>query len=611
VADRLRHFQLKISIFVFPLICDALLTGALCVSFTMQTQVPYRFKATAFAIALLLFWTIAFAWTQRRISMGYANSFGYVQGNTAILLILFFCIAYFFVCSIWNSGYLSLEPVAQIDNGQQHVDTLFHSAISESFSRSLFPSTLTNEEVWFRYHTFSHLLINLLSRLLTVPCFLVYNYFYPIVFIPIYALSQVCAIACAKEYFHKKNQLEVFDILVIAFLNISILTKGLETSCGHSTFEYICSESFLIACTILLFFFALSFKAMQKAEWKQNTKALFLLVVIPLFEIAVSWAKISVGFIFATLVIYYFFRVHIRALRYWCLNIYYGCTFLGCLILFEFGKSSAPTTSKVELFAYARTWCEGVAGGIGYYLVLSSMALLFVASEIRAYKFKWNDFRMAKTLWIEVVLVSCAASFLPGLILKIPGGSASYFSDVAEFVAMPLLCGFGIDSLLPQQFEIKRRSRLTLYLLLTVWCIFLTVQKSPALPTTAIAKEYRSNLYGQAMDLRNIAGKHPEKYTIYVDDNIEMAEVFSDNWPQSKVFFYPALTGIGVINATYLQDGQYYNFIGEPVANYGLELGMGDKMTLEQAIQVAKERGKATLLHITRTGYEAISLFEQ
>lgn len=92
-----------------------------------------------------------------------------IDTSPVIVVIISLFIETFLAYLVWGSGYHTLMPYEQIDNGTQHIDTMFHNAFAESWRRAGYPSTLLNNERYLPYHTFSHLILGNIAGLMHMP----------------------------------------------------------------------------------------------------------------------------------------------------------------------------------------------------------------------------------------------------------------------------------------------------------------------------------------------------------------------------------------------------------------------------------------------------------
>lgn len=150
----------------------------------IRTQAEEIWKMTLFSVLILGFWAAGFAVSQKRNRQGIGSAV--MECPLLIIIILSVAMGINLACVVWTQNHLSLSPVAAIDNGTVHLDTLYHVSASESFRQGFFPASLINDVTPLHYHTFSHLLLSILSQILGISVYLTYNWVYPVLFLPLY-----------------------------------------------------------------------------------------------------------------------------------------------------------------------------------------------------------------------------------------------------------------------------------------------------------------------------------------------------------------------------------------------------------------------------------------
>ena len=593
-------------IIILPVIVSAVLTTFLFYGLFV-TDSPYKNKIIPFACFVLFLWiTIAIKvlWSQQKINLFLSAS---EQKQLLLINIIFviiaFVIAFYFAFTIWGIDCLSLSPIARINNGIQHKDTLYHSTIAESYRRS-YPSALINDETYLHYHTFSHLLMSIFARLLSIPAFIAYNYIFPIVFLPIYLFAQIIAVFSAKKVFLGDSfELNISDLLIIAFFNIGLFFHSVLDKYGVWKYDYIASESYLIGNTLAFIFYAILLLNI-KTEHKKAYKYFLFIVGIPSMIFLISWAKISIGMLFTISVLYYFFRMKMKSIKYWILNIFYGLSFLICLKLFNNGASIQPNIKKqFRLFAIS-DYCTGTLGIAGHYLLLSILGILFIIFEIKYHRYDFTDVKNMKTIWIEEIIIISLCAFLPGAMLVINGGSAVYFSYFVETPAIIMLCGKDYISKIINRIH---KGRFLFLVMITLWCVIIGSNVCITIfqKGNLIIDDRKTGFYDELMNIREMAGDSPELYTFYLEPDAKSEELFF--YDISKLYVYPALTGIGAINASYYHNRKYYIFTGKEVGGaYGLKNFHNGKLSFDEALEKAREMGKEKIIHVTKEGYEIV-----
>lgn len=590
------------SIYIFPLVISLLM----CIMVGMaviRTESPYTLNTLIGIVIILTLWSALFLHDQRKVIAGLSD-----REVSSFIAILLSAVAagLFFAYAMWGTGYLSLDPMRNINSGLQHQDSLYQSAIAESYNRSIFPSALVNQEAVLRYHTFSCLVVNLLSRIFKMPCFFVYCYLYPILILPIYGLLQYIGILAAKKYFLGVNTLELSDIILVTIYNIGLFSLPELSHFGIWKSSYVNSESFVTANAFAILFFILCFRIMETKKYK----AVFLFAGIPITLFILSWTKISVGFLVMIAVLYYFFRTRLKSIKYWLLNFYYLVIFIGGLILFKGGNGGNAGSSKagLQLFAFGRYCDDSISGLCGHYFILSFMAIVFILFNLKNKKYSKTDFINGKTLWVEIVSIVTICSFLPGMLLDIGGGSAVYFSYFSEIPALFLLCGHRyLEGLFPLIRKVPF-AKLAVYIVVFGWMFRNVWVVSHSF---YIDKEDKTvcaevDLYESAMAIRKLVADAPEDFTIYLDEDAEVFEVYSTSI--AGIYIYPALSGVGVINASYCLGGVNYTIQDVTFRGYALAYVDHPKLTFAEALQCARELGKKKVIRMKQDGYEVIDL---
>ncbi|MCR4762225.1 MAG: hypothetical protein K5696_01710 [Lachnospiraceae bacterium] len=585
-----------VSLYFIPGIISVTITLFLLRGLALTTP-RYEMRSAALAVLCSVAWIAAFVINQRRLSCGQPDGAS-IRCGWVIPLLLGIIIALYLVSVVWGSGYLSLAPFERIDNGTQHRDNLLHSAIAESCRRSMFPSTLVNDERYHSYHTFSHMLIGRIAGLMGMPSFIVYNYLYPVIFLPLFVFSVLTAVSSAKRYFEDHANLCAADIAIISLC----MTGAFRDMSRYGVWKASCiiSESFLISVTMASFFYALTFWLLKRYPGGGKISRLYCVFGIPAIIFLVSWAKVSVGFLFAAAIMYYLVRLHAGDLRCWLLCVYYSGVFLVACRLFNYTKGDigGAVSSRFQWLAFAR-YCGGTSGYMKHMAILSLTAVVFIVLECRRSRFTGKDVINGRTVWVEMILLITVLGFLPGLVMDIKGGSAAYFSMAVEEPALLLLCG---HDYMPGEKAVRRWAVPIVSACLVLWAVWMGYDHRAESPFSYITGEHDTHLSETLLEIRSEVGRHPSRYTIYLDEDSVVEAAFPAG--QSGIFVCQAMTGVGVINATYHHDGKNYTFTGEVYT--GGQVCENDRLSLDEAIRLAAERGKKHIVRILASGYETI-----
>ena len=608
----------RVSALIFPCTVSLILSAYITVS-VLQTRPAYGIRMMTAALALSLIWAVLFALDCRRAAKGTSEKT--LRCPPPAALILSVSLGFYLAYTVWGSGYLSLAPLEQLDNGTQHLDTLFLSSIAESFRQSPVPRVLLNNEAYIPYHYFSNLLMAGIAGVLGTPAYIVYNYMYPALFLPAFLLAQIMAIHKAKEYFSSRTGVGIPELAVMILVNVGFIYQPWLDAHGVWKRNLIVSESFLVASLLTFLSYGIIFHVLKHPGEGRKRTNLLLYVFIPVSIFLITWSKISTGLLYAGSVMYYLFRVHIRKIRCWGLNVLYGVILLAALWLFKL--VGGLHQNNYLLWAFEEYTRKGLLRLPGHYLILLILPVIFTILEIRRLRKEKDVFRTAKSVWIEDLLLVALVGFLPGMYIVMDGGSAAYFSTVVEIPAMLLVCGHpGFE---PEKWFRRdtKNARIdpkkAVCVLCTVWCAAMCWINKPADPMKRVTGEHGSNLSGVLLEVRENYGQRPGDYAVYLDrDNIG-TEVFrsegkkhAERSDMCTIYAWPALTGISVIDATHKNHvGNVYTYRStyiEQADNYkGEYTDTYDRpLTLEEALEKAAERGKKGVIHVTPDGYEVL-----
>ncbi len=588
----------RYSLFWMPLGMTAVF-GTIMVGCLFWVNAPYKFHTFVCVMLALLGWGGLLAWDQKNILSNVSGKQSFIRIRMLVYVGFAVIVAWVMACTVWRS-YLSLNPAWAIDNGVIHKDTLFFSTIAEGYRTSDCAKILIAEEPNIKYHTFSIFIMHLLTIITGIPAFFVYNYLYPLLFFPLYAFLLLKVISETKMLFLKDRLLSGIDVAMTSFMIIGFLPYPIMTKMGILKSSTFISESFLFSVILSLIFFIVSVRTLLS----QNSilKKVFCLLVIPIAIILISASKISVGFIITGAICYYFWRIKKRGSFAWWMAFFYLGVFWVCLKTFNSGSGNVG--NFWEIFAFQH-YCSGWIGYLGHNLYLLIPVVLFFVGMVVQGKSRLEDIRQGKVIWMEIVGVITMLGLIPDAFLALPGGAAAYFSLFVEIPGVVLLCA--------NNFFVGYKSKtqwIWLENVLLFWCIVILMASKNLLPANReiLQNIHQTNLYEEMSEIQRMVDGHEKEYVIFLESDAAISKIYKI--PHAKIFVYPALTGCSVINAAYFHDGRTYNYVDEPVPYYGMAGVKQEKITLPQAIEKARHRGKRYLIDISSLRYDIISLQE-
>lgn len=534
-----------------------------------------------------------------------------------------FVLGFFFVKLEWFYGYLNLDPVLYLMKGRSHIDTLFHSAIAESYITNGFPSINFNEPILQKYHTFSHFLIAVFSKILDIPAFIFYNYLFPIFSIPLYVFLVQYSLFEIKKMLKVEQNFSFWDS-VFLFLFLGFFFR----------YCLYISESCLVSVIFMLLGLNLILKSKNIFIARISLSSI---VLVPVFIFLVSWGKISCGMIFTGFFCYYLFRENIKSVKNWGLIILYAVTFVFSYKCFS--DTSGTDSSKITLFHFARNYLT-LKTSVFYYfsqLIPAILCLMFAMKE----KFLSKEyFKNRENILPETMLVASIVSFLPGIFLTIGGGSASYFCIPAFVLNLLILWGYDIPNRLV--YSLSKFGRKFLFASIFSICIWSVICVSDPfhniITTLKINTDFSDNqqttyteklkecfkpalgkkipLYKSVEKIRDISKNNRKDFCVFIDDDCYFYDIYghdknSPHYGLKECFALTSYIGLPVINALYT-DGEYsYRGDGENIGQNGVNeyYGIGSvkkhsqKITKDNMREFARSIGKSNIIVVTKDSF--------
>jgi len=375
------------------------------------------------------------------------------------LFIIIFTVIFslFVIFSLWSSKFLLYysSPIfyEKLFTGEAFIDPLFHSAVSNMIRNYRIPSTGLNDIVYLPYHYLSHWIFAQFSKLLNVNTLKFYMIGYPLIFLPLFFKFFLLVIGKIRNKIKNfiNNKLFWFFLLLVftGFFPKFILERFFVSN------FIIVSESYNLSITLslLTFLLIIFFESKNfKNEIFTYSRNIFYIIFLPLLIFVIGLSKSSTMVIFVVVLFYVFLRcAYYRKLLYNFSAIFVAIsTFFSLKITGQIG-SIGSETSEFQLFHFFKVviqrrneeliWPVTL---ILFVFIYFFWSIIFIVLETVSLKTtdKINfidNFKKKRTLRIEIVLLICMAGLLPGIVLKIGGGSANYFSELQRWLSIILL----------------------------------------------------------------------------------------------------------------------------------------------------------------------------
>ncbi len=575
-----------------------------------------------------------------------------------LFIFVFFCLN--IITQMWGKNYLRIDAIKAFFEGKTFIDTLYHSAIGESILTNGYPSIQQNFPAYISYHCLSHYIIAAISKAFCIPCFVTYNYLFPIIFVPLLVFIIQKIIILGKSYFSSCNQIKIIDYLLLMAVLWGFFTRRKQFELGCNIYSALFnSESCLIATIIILLYFYII-----GIGYKNNAKfdIINILILIPLFIPILFYAKLSFGVVFAAGACYYLFRRYfIKDIRWVIMLLYVAIIFI-CYTVFSKTSdsyiSSDPDLAKkvinISLFHFTRTYCRNK-----FYIILHYLFLFFPIISALFY-FKKKIFTNLLTyknniLLIEICFLLMIFACLPGALLNIQGGSAFYFVfpvyifswlifivyDVSNIFSNYVICCFSDEGNI-----CAKKPLFTVVIFLIILSTgFNDIQLKNMLFRTLRTRislvDFRKDIVGKIKGLLLPAGviydkeyllfnqirgeinNSPKDYCVFLDDDSDFIKKYDDvlNISHPAVYYvrpYLAISayiGVPVINSIYIKNDYFYRGDGKiygmykDINAYSMPPVLcGEKVTKQNMIERAEKINKKNIIIISKDKYEIINL---
>ena len=569
-----------------------------------------------------------------------------------LFFLLTILLGFWYVNIIWDSGYLTLFSVKKLLSGEAHIDTLFHSTIAESFITNGYSSIQFNTPSYLPYHYLSHFVLSLFSRLLRVPVFYVYNYIYPVFFIPVFIILTISVITEFRLYYKLDPSLSLADIAFLYLLLTGVMPLAMLEQTGIFFTSTYRSESYFLSLITFLLFSRITFLFLNKNLLNnKHIKRLYLYLLLPLSIIIMSGMKISVGFLFTAGICYLYFRKTPFKLSSWGYIFFYVFFFVVSCFLYIFNPNSqSKNYLALTLFHYVKNYVQQDYI-ILHYIVLFAPCLFIFVHRTRYLSLNLMYFNQKKHIFEETLILLSILGALPGVLLAIDGASAAYFSLPIFFISLLCILGFNIiDDICCTQ---KRRFFVYLFITAFIMNWMINIHPLYTLKSTIITRitNYEKMSIKQSISERNffeavektvtfvfstveesnaapyvllnkileLTNKDKNEYCIYFDKSSSFLTLYPMSiYPQLAMknhFMLTGYLGLPILNAIYESDRLCYRNDEQFVAtkekmynaNYGLAtVILQDLFTLDEAYERAKKLRKRFIIYLYDDTFEVI-----
>jgi len=363
------------------------------------------------------------------IAMAFWEFYRFVRSKSFLTLAAGMAFMVFMILLFYSQGYHSVLFPEKIILGQAHIDTLFHSSMSNMFSTLGWASTGLNGSPYIPYHWGSHALFAGLKNWTGLGTLMFYNIAYPAVFLPLFIKSLFNFI---KRLFIYKGISSFNKLFAISFMmliySLPVTLFKLASPIGGESYCIALLFTFLYA-SILLSYISDPCKNINVFFW--YSLITFLLI---------SFFKISNGFVCFAGMAYLYLRTYwnFKSLIKVLLGGIIISTFV-YLFVFQFAYIAKPLslTGRFQTF-----WA--LSDGFVTYFIGAFIAMIVVL-ENKAIT-NWGDLKSVvksrEYIDLEILFIITMAGLLGGIFASTHAADVFFFCSIQLFISIPYLILF-------------------------------------------------------------------------------------------------------------------------------------------------------------------------
>ena len=335
---------------------------------------------------------------------------------------------------VWDGKYLSplfLEKIAfGFFNSSGGVDTFYHMSIAQMIKTYNVASTGLDEIPYIPYHFGSHFLFAQISKVAGISIIDIYNLGFPIIFLPLFFHVVFLVFHQFKEQSGDSLNFGYFFWVILFVLFIGVLPfdkDGIGFRTGYSWNSLIVSESYLISMIFFTMFLSVFIVPIINGGWgKMSIWRMFFFIF---FVTIIGFSKVSTLFVLDFVLLYLFvkFKLYHFVLPTFFL---FFVALISILIYYLFFDPYATSSGHIEYLSFFKHYIKSDFITHFIFTFFWTLVLIFIWLFLFIKKIQVN------TILIELQIVIAIIGFIPGMLMKISGGSAYYFSDIQHWSAL-------------------------------------------------------------------------------------------------------------------------------------------------------------------------------
>jgi hypothetical protein len=402
--------------------------------------------------------------------------------------------------------------------GESSRDTLFHVSISNMLMTYQQPTTGLHGIPYIHYHYGSHFVIGAMAALADIDTLSFYQLGYPVILVPVFlymfahfgvAFRSSLYPQVSTRFIRLSNDRWFWLGLIVAM--IGYVSYGTLVDVRILWERFMGSESYNVSLSAMFVLLTVAMHFVENSRtgsaFSSPLNVIAVVVVVPLLIGTIGFLKLSVMFVIMAGYTYLLLRMN--WLRYPIMVLGFGIATILSLVVT--GLTQVSDYASVRLFAHILDYV-GTDRILVWLLLHSQWLLIYAAFRLfllRSFKPRriWRNIRENRLIDVELLIVIAFVGLIPGMLLRIPGSSGGYFSDIQYTLAGAMIVG--TLSLAAVRIELKPTIRFIMISLLVAGIAIAVAGNLHDTFNRLVVKNLsiRSTLLGHSLPIRAIVAE--------------------------------------------------------------------------------------------------------
>jgi len=283
--------------------------------------------------------------------------------------------------------------------------------------------------------------------------------------------------------------------------------------------------------------------------------------------------KASVGMLLCGGIMYFFFRKNIKSLYNWSVIFLSAISFLIANYLMNSMDVYHTAAYELDLYHFTKIYLATPTLTPVHYLVYCGLTLTVLFLRLKNVSKIHDLLSFEKHIFEHILFLVCLVGMLPGLLIRIPGGSAAYFAELQVSLAVLLFLAYDYPNKVIEWFkeQVGLFGKLIASLVAYFICLSLLYNINFDMARSfmfnrAHRGETQNTIFPPSQHLSNplivylnetekVVKSSRQDYWIFIDETSILWEATHPIWIIRSFLGY---TGVVLMNAIYIEGGQSF-----------------------------------------------------